>query len=179
MAPVLAVHASIVDPLPHQITAVYEHMLPRQPLRFLLASDPGADNTIHSSGDTPKYLPRRNAVSAVIARLPPATSLMRFGGTPISRARALMLIAIGFINSSLRISPGGIRSSNLDVTAVSPVAVDNFNVVCVPFNPAKTNAPLIIDAYAVLPLAITFQRLQPIARRRQQIRYGASLTQIQ
>jgi hypothetical protein len=33
--PLLAVHTSIVDPLPHQITAVYEVMLPRQPLRFL------------------------------------------------------------------------------------------------------------------------------------------------
>src|SRR6266480_1974295 len=40
--PVLAVHTSLVDPLPHQITAVYEAMLPRQPLRFLLADDPGA-----------------------------------------------------------------------------------------------------------------------------------------
>ena len=38
--PVLAVHRSLVDPLPHQITAVYEEMLPRQPLRFLLADDP-------------------------------------------------------------------------------------------------------------------------------------------
>ncbi|MEY9625059.1 helicase-related protein [Sinorhizobium fredii] len=44
--PVLAVHTSIVDPLPHQITAVYECMLPRQPLRFLLADDPGAGKTI-------------------------------------------------------------------------------------------------------------------------------------
>jgi SNF2 family DNA or RNA helicase len=44
--PVLAVHSSIVDPLPHQITAVYEVMLPRQPLRFLLADDPGAGKTI-------------------------------------------------------------------------------------------------------------------------------------
>ena len=44
--PVLAVHTSIVDPLPHQITAVYEAMLPRQPLRFLLADDPGAGKTI-------------------------------------------------------------------------------------------------------------------------------------
>ena len=34
--PVLAVHTSVVDPLPHQITAVYESMLPRQPLRFQL-----------------------------------------------------------------------------------------------------------------------------------------------
>jgi superfamily II DNA or RNA helicase len=44
--PVLAVHTSLVEPLPHQITAVYEQMLVRQPLRFLLADDPGAGKTI-------------------------------------------------------------------------------------------------------------------------------------
>lgn len=44
--PLLAIHISSVDPLPHQITAVYEEMLPRQPLRFLLADDPGAGKTI-------------------------------------------------------------------------------------------------------------------------------------
>ena len=42
----MAVHTSNVDPLPHQITAVYESMLPRQPLRFVLADDPGAGKTI-------------------------------------------------------------------------------------------------------------------------------------
>lgn len=35
--PLLAVHTSLVEPLPHQITAVYSEMLTRQPLRFLLA----------------------------------------------------------------------------------------------------------------------------------------------
>ncbi|KUH59397.1 hypothetical protein AUL39_03515 [Tractidigestivibacter scatoligenes] len=44
--PRLAMHTSIIEPLPHQITAVYEDMLPRQPLRFLLADDPGAGKTI-------------------------------------------------------------------------------------------------------------------------------------
>ncbi len=44
--PVMAVHTSLVEPLPHQITAVYEEMLGRQPLRFLLADDPGAGKTI-------------------------------------------------------------------------------------------------------------------------------------
>ncbi|NUN04026.1 MAG: DEAD/DEAH box helicase family protein, partial [Bryobacteraceae bacterium] len=44
--PALAVHTSLIDPLPHQITAVYESMLQRQPLRFLLADDPGAGKTI-------------------------------------------------------------------------------------------------------------------------------------
>ncbi len=42
----LAVHTSLIEPLPHQITAVYDHMLTRQPLRFLLADDPGAGKTI-------------------------------------------------------------------------------------------------------------------------------------
>ncbi|EIF53187.1 hypothetical protein BP1258A_5451 [Burkholderia pseudomallei 1258a] len=44
--PMMAVHASNVEPLPHQITAVYESMLPRQPLRYVLADDPGAGKTI-------------------------------------------------------------------------------------------------------------------------------------
>ena len=44
--PLLAIHTSVVEPLPHQITAVYEEMLRRQPLRFLLADDPGAGKTI-------------------------------------------------------------------------------------------------------------------------------------
>jgi SNF2 family DNA or RNA helicase len=44
--PYLAVHSSRIDPLPHQITAVYGELLPRQPLRFLLADDPGAGKTI-------------------------------------------------------------------------------------------------------------------------------------
>ncbi|MCK6484524.1 MAG: SNF2-related protein [Phycisphaerae bacterium] len=44
--PLLAVHTSLVEPLPHQITAVYGEMLSRQPLRYLLADDPGAGKTI-------------------------------------------------------------------------------------------------------------------------------------
>lgn len=44
--PMLAVATSSVRPLPHQIRAVYEDLLPRTPLRFLLADDPGAGKTI-------------------------------------------------------------------------------------------------------------------------------------
>ncbi|MCB9423190.1 MAG: DUF3883 domain-containing protein [Ardenticatenaceae bacterium] len=44
--PVLAVHTSQIEPLPHQITAVYAEMLSRQPLRYLLADDPGSGKTI-------------------------------------------------------------------------------------------------------------------------------------
>ena len=41
-----ALNSALIEPLPHQILAVYEDMLPRQPLRFLLADDPGAGKTI-------------------------------------------------------------------------------------------------------------------------------------
>ncbi|MCC5848509.1 MAG: DUF3883 domain-containing protein [Verrucomicrobia bacterium] len=44
--PMVAVNTSSVTPLPHQVTAVYDTMLTRQPLRFLLADDPGAGKTI-------------------------------------------------------------------------------------------------------------------------------------
>lgn len=44
--------------------------------------------------------------------------------------------------------------------------VDNFYVVRVAVFPAKTDPPLIVDAYAVLPAPIAFQQLKPIARRR-------------
>lgn len=44
--PMLAIATSDLEPLPHQIRAVYESMLPRTPLRFLLADDPGAGKTI-------------------------------------------------------------------------------------------------------------------------------------
>lgn len=44
--PYIAVNTSNVMPLPHQITAVYENMLPMHPLRYVLADDPGAGKTI-------------------------------------------------------------------------------------------------------------------------------------
>lgn len=44
--PYLAVHTSDIEPLPHQISAVYQEMLGRIPLRYVLADDPGAGKTI-------------------------------------------------------------------------------------------------------------------------------------
>lgn len=44
--PQAALGTSDVDPLPHQLRAVYEVLLKRQPLRFILADDPGAGKTI-------------------------------------------------------------------------------------------------------------------------------------
>ena len=44
--PAFATEISLIDPLPHQRIAVYEHMLSLAPLRFLLADDAGAGKTI-------------------------------------------------------------------------------------------------------------------------------------
>ena len=38
--------SSAIEPLPHQITAVYQEMLPKLPLRYVLADDPGAGKTV-------------------------------------------------------------------------------------------------------------------------------------
>jgi hypothetical protein len=40
--PMLAVHTSNLEPLPHQIHAVYGELINRTPLRYLLADDPTA-----------------------------------------------------------------------------------------------------------------------------------------
>jgi len=44
--PWMAVHSSNIEPLPHQLAAVYETMLEKKPLRFVLADDPGAGKTV-------------------------------------------------------------------------------------------------------------------------------------
>jgi superfamily II DNA or RNA helicase len=46
--PFAAISSATIQPLPHQIEAVYGRLLPLQPLRFLLADDPGAGKTIMS-----------------------------------------------------------------------------------------------------------------------------------
>jgi superfamily II DNA or RNA helicase len=44
--PLFAVNSSIVDPLPHQVEAIYRSLLPLPRIRFLLADDTGAGKTI-------------------------------------------------------------------------------------------------------------------------------------
>lgn len=44
--PLFAVNCSIIDPLPHQVEAVYKFLLPQPRIRFLLADDTGAGKTI-------------------------------------------------------------------------------------------------------------------------------------
>ncbi|MCP5162754.1 MAG: DUF3883 domain-containing protein [Hahellaceae bacterium] len=64
--PMMAVHTSNVEPLPHQITAVYESMLLRQPLRYVLADDPGAGKTIMAGLLVRELLMRADAQRVLI-----------------------------------------------------------------------------------------------------------------
>ena len=50
--PLFAVGVSKIDPLPHQIEAVYDYLLKRPRIRFLLADDPGAGKTIMAGKNT-------------------------------------------------------------------------------------------------------------------------------
>ena len=64
--PMAAVNSSDVDPLPHQIRAVYEELLPRIPLRFLLADDPGAGKTIMAGLYLKELILRSDCERAII-----------------------------------------------------------------------------------------------------------------
>src|SRR6202008_2419727 len=108
--------------------------------------------------ETPKYRASRKSVSAVIDRLPSTISLIRRGGTPIARARPFCVRPIGSMNSSSRTSPGvGL--------GICLVVVDDFDTVGTSCCPDEADAPLPIDADAVLTCAVTFQGLQLVIRR--------------
>jgi SNF2 family DNA or RNA helicase len=57
--PAFATETSLIDPLPHQRLAVYEHMLKQPRLRFLLADDAGAGKTIMTALYVREMLARR------------------------------------------------------------------------------------------------------------------------
>ncbi|MBC7257478.1 MAG: DEAD/DEAH box helicase, partial [Chloroflexi bacterium] len=67
--PHYAVSVSQVDPLPHQIEAVYHYILRNPRIRFLLADDPGAGKTI-MAGLLLKELAYRGLVQRVLIVVP-------------------------------------------------------------------------------------------------------------
>jgi len=67
--PLFAVNCSVVDPLPHQVEAVYKYLLPLPNIRFLLADDTGAGKTI-MTGLLIKELMTRNLVERVLIVTP-------------------------------------------------------------------------------------------------------------
>ncbi|MCP4148664.1 MAG: DEAD/DEAH box helicase family protein, partial [bacterium] len=67
--PLFAVNCSIVDPLPHQVEAVYKYLLPQPKIRFLLADDTGAGKTI-MTGLLLKEMMMRGLVERVLIITP-------------------------------------------------------------------------------------------------------------
>ncbi len=57
--PAFAIETALIDPLPHQRIAVYQHLLPQARLRFLLADDAGAGKTIMAGLYVREMLARR------------------------------------------------------------------------------------------------------------------------
>ncbi|MBE3561835.1 MAG: DUF3883 domain-containing protein [Ktedonobacteraceae bacterium] len=68
--PTFAAEISLIDPLPHQRIAVYDHMLRQTRLRFLLADDAGAGKTIMTGLYIREMLARR-LISRILI-VPPA-----------------------------------------------------------------------------------------------------------
>ena len=64
--PLVALGTSNVDPLPHQLRAVYGEMLPRQPLRYVLADDPGAGKTVMAGLLIKELLLRGDAANVLV-----------------------------------------------------------------------------------------------------------------
>ncbi len=67
--PLFAVNCSLVDPLPHQVEAVYKFLLPLPKIRFLLADDTGAGKTI-MTGLLIKELMLRGLVERILIVTP-------------------------------------------------------------------------------------------------------------
>ncbi|MFL7900675.1 helicase-related protein [Azospirillum argentinense] len=68
-SPAFATEVSLIDPLPHQRIAVYDHILKSWPIRFLLADDAGAGKTI-MAGLTIRELLFRRLVQRVLVVAP-------------------------------------------------------------------------------------------------------------
>ena len=68
--PTFATETASIDPLPHQLIAVYDHMLKQSRLRFLLADDAGAGKTIMTGLYIREMLSRRLLKRVLI--IPPA-----------------------------------------------------------------------------------------------------------
>lgn len=67
--PLFAINCSVVDPLPHQVEAVYKFLLPQPNIRFLLADDTGAGKTI-MTGLLLKELMMRHIVERILIVTP-------------------------------------------------------------------------------------------------------------
>ena len=116
--PAFATEISLIDPLPHQRIAVYEHMLPQPRLRFLLADDAGAGKTIMSGLYIREMLARRLIQRVLI--VPPAGLV----GNWESELRTLFNLHFRIVSGadSKRENPFSESDSNLVIVSVDTLA---------------------------------------------------------
>ncbi len=94
--PHFAISVSQIAPLPHQLAAVYDYILPRPRIRFMLADDPGAGKTI-MAGLALKELKYRGVAERILIVVPAKLIAQwqrelkdKFGETFIEVNRALL-----------------------------------------------------------------------------------------
>ena len=118
--PAFATEISRIDPLPHQRIAVYERMIPQQPLRFLLADDAGAGKTI-MTGLYVREMLSRGRIRRVLV-VPPAGLV----GNWERELRTLFRLPFRIVSSA-----GAPRSAVDRVTAANPFRGPESNLVIV------------------------------------------------
>lgn len=110
--PAFAAEVSLIDPLPHQRIAVYEHMLSQTRLRFLLADDAGAGKTIMTGLYIREMLARRLIRRVLV--VPPAGLI----GNWESELRKLFSLPFGIV-------------SGADARAGNPFVGDNSDLIII------------------------------------------------
>src|SRR5271166_4561706 len=113
---------------------------------------------------SPSARESRSAVSALTPRLPCTISLIRRGETSIVLAIRYCEMPSGSRNSVFRISPGWVGAKSV-IGFSFLVVVDQFDVAGAAGTPGEADAPLVVDADAVLAGAAAGQFLESVARR--------------
>src|SRR5208337_952097 len=110
-----------------------------------------------------------------MARVPCKICVTRFVGTFILRASSAALIPSSF-SSSARCSPGWIAAIAM---AILLVIVNDLHMRRPrrSAGPLEAHAPLIVDAYAVLALAVAMQRFKTVSGQRGKVRERRSCLQ--
>ena len=111
--PAFATEISLIDPLPHQRIAVYDHMLTQPRLRFLLADEPGGGKTIMAGLYIREMLARRLIRRILI--IPPAGLI----GNWERELRTLFSLDFRIIGGSDSKADNPFRGSNSDRLIVS------------------------------------------------------------
>jgi SNF2 family DNA or RNA helicase len=111
--PAFATEIALIEPLPHQRIAVYDHMLHQSRLRFLLADDAGAGKTIMTGLYIREMLTRR-LISRVLI-VPPAGLV----GNWEHEMRSLFNLSFTIVNGNDAKTGNPFTQANSDMLIVS------------------------------------------------------------